>query len=166
MTMTTTLDELLANLGTLENNEDNTIQRNGANLVDEFLSTFEYYPDMETTADILWYLTDIQVRDYALGLLDKPNTHKTAAALKYLVDQAPVDSAYINAPASLLGQLCYEQGSTGDAFLMLSTAQPDYSLALLLKRVFDAGWPKESFAKMRAELHPKVVASIFGDGEE
>ena len=37
-----------------------------------------------------------------------------------------------------------------------------YSLALLLRRVFTAGWPPQSFSAMRAELHPKVVAGIFG----
>jgi len=32
----------------------------------------------------------------------------------------------------------------------------------LLRRVYCAGWPVESFAAMRAELHPKVCASLFG----
>lgn len=163
MTMTTTINDLLVNLGTLVDNEDNTIQRNGANLVDEFLSTLEYQVDMETTADILWYLTDIQVRDFALGILDKYNSVRTEQALLYLVDKAPTDTAYINAPAALLAQLYYEQGKTDDAFLMLTNTQPNYSLALLLDRVFKSGWDPKSFAKMREELHPKVVAGIFGE---
>lgn len=167
MTMTTTVDELLANLGvTLENNEDNTLQRNGANLVADYLSNFNDSTDIETVANVLWYLTDIQVRDYALGLLGEPDVSKTAAALKYLVDQAPVNSAYINAPATLLAQVFYEIGNTADAFLMLSTAQEDYSLRLLLDRVFKANWDPKSFIRMREELHPKVVAGIFGDDQE
>lgn len=167
MTMTTTINELLANLGTLVDNEDNTIQRNGASLVDGFFMSFnEVDIDMETTADVLWYLTDIQVRDFALGILDKYNSVRTEQALLYLVEKAPTDSKYISAPASLLAQLYYEQGKQGDAFLMLTNAQPNYSLALLLDRVFKSGWDPKSFAKMREELHPKVVAGIFGDGEE
>ena len=157
MTMTTTINDLLVNLGTLVDNEDNTIQRNGANLVDEFLSTLEYQVDMETTADILWYLTDIQVRDFALGILDKYNSVRTEQALLYLVDTATTDTAYINAPAALLAQLYYEQGKTDDAFLMLTNTQPNYSLALLLDRVFKSGCDTKSFAKMREEIHPKVV---------
>ena len=167
MTMTKTINELLANLGTLVDNEDNTIQRNGANLVDGFFMSFnEVDVDMETTADVLWYLTDIQVRDFALGILDKYNSVRTEQALLYLVEKAPTDSKYISAPASLLAQLYYEQGKQGDAFLMLTNAQSNYSLALLLDRVFKSGWDPKSFSKMRAELHPKVVAGIFGDGEE
>jgi hypothetical protein len=163
MTTTTTLNDLLVERGTLENNEDNTIQRNGASLVDGFFMSFnEVDIDMETTADVLWYLTDIQVRDFALGILDKYNSVRTEQALLYLVEQAPTDTAYINAPASLLAQLYYEQGKTADAFLQLTNAQENYSLALLLSRVFKAGWDPKSFARMREELHPKVVEGIFG----
>lgn len=163
MTTTTTLNDLLVERGTLENNEDNTIQRNGASLVDGFFMSFnEVDIDMETTADVLWYLTDIQVRDFALGILDKYNSVRTEQALLYLVEQAPTDTAYINAPASLLAQLYYEQGKTADAFLQLTNAQENYSLALLLSRVFKSNWDPKSFARMREELHPKVVEGIFG----
>lgn len=163
MTTTTTLNDLLVERGTLENNEDNTIQRNGASLVDGFFMSFnEVDIDMETTADVLWYLTDIQVRDFALGILDKYNSVRTEQALLYLVEQAPTDTAYINAPASLLAQLYYEQGKTADAFLQLTNAQENYSLALLLNRVFKSNWDPKSFARMREELHPKVVEGIFG----
>jgi hypothetical protein len=40
-------------------------------------------------------------------------------------------------------------------------ADGQYPLALLLKRVFAAGWPAETFATMRTELHPKITAAIF-----
>lgn len=167
MTTTDTLNDLLVERGTLENNEDNTIQRNGASLVDGFFMSFnEVDIDIETTADVLWYLTDIQVRDFALGILDKYNSVRTEQALLYLIEQAPTDTAYISAPASLLAQLYYEQGKTADAFLQLTNAQENYSLALLLSRVFKAGWDPKSFARMREELHPKVVAGIFGDDQE
>ena len=167
MTTTTTLNDLLVERGTLVDNEHNTIQRNGASLIDGFFMSFnEVDIDMETTADVLWYLTDIQVRDFALGILDKYNSVRTEQALLYLVEQAPTDSAYISAPASLLAQLYYEQGKTADAFLQLTNAQENYSLALLLGRVFKSGWDPKSFAKMREELHPKVVAGIFGDDQE
>lgn len=162
MEQTMTLNNQLVELGTLEDNEDTAIQRKGANLVDAFFMTFTASDvDVPTTAMVLHYLTDIQVRDYGLGILDK--YEKVEAALKYLIDQAPTDTPYINAPASMLAQLYYEQGNTADAFLMLTTAQPDYSLARLLDRVFKAKFSPSGFARMREELHPKVVAGIFGE---
>jgi hypothetical protein len=159
-----TINDQLVELGTLVDNEDKSIQRKGANLIDGFFMSFTASDvDMETTALVLHYLTDIQVRDFGLGLLGKYNN--TEAALKYLIDKAPTDTTYINAPASLLAQLYYEQGNTADAFLTLSNAQPDYSLALLLDRVFKSGWDPKGFARMREELHPVVIAKMFGEEE-
>jgi Domain of unknown function (DUF4192) len=162
MEQTLTINDQLVELGSLVNNEETAVQRVGANLIDGFFMSFtESDVDMETTALVLHYLTDIQVRDFALGILDKYKN--TEEALKYLVDKAPTDTEYINAPASLLAQFYYEQGNTADAFLMLSIAQENYSLARLLDRVFKAGWNPEGFARMREELHPQVVAGIFGE---
>jgi hypothetical protein len=157
-----TINDQLVELGSLVDNEETAVQRVGANLIDGFFMSFtESDVDVETTALVLHYLTDIQVRDFALGILDKYKN--TEAALKYLVDKAPTDTEYINAPASLLAQLYYEQRKPEDALLMLSNAQPNYSLAILLGRVFKSGWDPSSFAHMREELHPKVVAGIFGE---
>ena len=164
MTTTMTLNDQLVELGTLEDNHSTAVQRVGANLIDGFFMSFtESDIEMETTALVLHYLTEIQVRDFALGILDKYNSTRTKEALLYLVDKAPTDSAYINAPAALLAQFYYEQGNTADAFITLSNAQDNYSLALLLSRVFKSGWDPKSFAKMRKELHPQVVKNIFGE---
>jgi len=149
---------------TLENNEDVSIQRKGAELVDAFFSTFiPVDTDEVTTTRVLYYLTDIQVRDFALGIMGKYGEKKTLAVLEHLLDNAPTDTPYVNAPAAMLAQYQYELGSTSAAFLTLSNAQPSYSLAVLLSRVFQSNWPKESFAQMRKELHPRVVSGIFGE---
>jgi hypothetical protein len=60
--------------------------------------------------------------------------------------------------------MAYENGDGALAQKALDRALADderYPLAGLLRRVFNAGWPPESFATMRAELHPKVLASIY-----
>jgi hypothetical protein len=151
---------------TLESNEDTSIQRTGAELVDKFFSTFiTEDTDEVTTTRVLYYLTDIQVRDFALGILGKYGEERTLAALNHLLNNAVTDTPYINAPAALLAQYEYELGRTGDAFLTLTNAQPSYSLAKLLSRVFQAGFNPQSFGRMREELHPKVVAGIFGEEE-
>lgn len=162
MTTTMTINDHLVKLGTLVGNEDRAAQRVGARLVEEFFASPTNQSD-EVLVNALYYLTDIQVRDYALGLLNPSNADKLRTALSILLDAAPTDTAYINAPACLLAALEYEQGNTEDALIMLSNADVNYSLSNLLTRVFNAGWPANSFATMRAELHPKVVAGIFGE---
>jgi hypothetical protein len=67
--------------------------------------------------------------------------------------------------ASLFAALAYESGDGALAHRALDRALADingYALALLLRRVFTAGWPPQSFAAMRRELHPKVSSGIFG----
>jgi hypothetical protein len=162
MTTTMTINDQLVELGSLVDNKETAVQRVGANLIDGFFMSFtESDVDMETTALVLHYLTDIQVRDFALGILDKYKN--TEAALKYLVDQAPTDTEYINAPASLLSVLYYEMRNPSDSMTILSNASEDYSLAILLRRVYASGWDPSSFARMREELHPQVVTNIFGE---
>ena len=165
MTQTMTINDQLVELGELSGNEETAVQRVGARMIDTFISTWDAdnKPDVEATANMLYYLTDIQVRDYALGILDAYDADDTEQALTYLMEQAPTDSAYINAPAALLAQFYYEYGRKDDAYTSLSNAQENYSLALLLFRVFNAGWAPEGFARMREELHPQVVKNIFGE---
>lgn len=164
MQKTMTINDQLVELGTLVTNNAPSIQRAGAEMIEALFNTHQQGDnvDNDTVAQILYYLTDIQVRDYAIGLLEPNNADRIIPALLYLIDKAPTDTIYINAPASLLAALHYEMGNTPDAYLILSTAQADYSLARLLDRIFRYGWTPSGFAKMRAELHPKVKKGIFG----
>ena len=162
MTLTMTINDHLVELGTLVDNKEQSVQRVGARLVEQYFASSSTEQDDEVVVNVLYYLTDIQVRDYALGLIDVSKADTLIPALAHLLEKAPTDTTYINAPASILAGLYYEVGNTADAFLTLSNAQHDYSLAILLNRVFRSGWEPASFAAMRAELHPKVTASIFG----
>jgi hypothetical protein len=164
-TQSITMNDQLVKLGTLVDNHATSIQRAGAEMIEALFNTHQQGDnvDDDTVTQILYYLTDIQVRDYALGLLEPDNADRIIPALLYLIDKAPTDTIYISAPASLLAALHYEMGNTADAFLILSTAQADYSLARLLDRVFRYNWTPSGFAKMRKELHPQVIANIFGE---
>jgi hypothetical protein len=165
MTQTVTINDQLVELGTLAGNEDKVIQRAGAEMIEAFFNTHNEGDNVSenTVAQLLFYLTDIQVRDYALGLLNPSTPDKFRPALSLLVEAAPTDGDYINAPACLLAALEYEQDNKEDALIMLSNASEDYSLAMLLRRVFTANWPGSAFGNMREELHPKVTAGIFGE---
>lgn len=159
-----TMNDRLVELGTLAGNEDKVIQRAGAEMIEAFFNTHNEGDNVSenTVAQLLFYLTDIQVRDYTLGLLNPSTPDKFRPALSLLLNAAPTDTDYINAPACLLAALEYEQDNKEDALVILSNADVMYSLATLLTRVFTAGWPANSFGKMREELHPKVVAGIYG----
>jgi hypothetical protein len=112
-------------------------------------------------AGVVNALRDLQVRDYMLGIVK--DIDNSVDALEFLIEAAP---EYADAARALVATVYYESDRPEDAINTINEASDEYSLAVLLKRVFSAGWPKESFAQMRSELHPKVVATIFGDEEE
>ena len=108
-------------------------------------------------------MSDIQVRDFSLGSHTEENADFYWSMWRDLLRIAP--RGFVAPIASLFASMAYERGEGALAHRALDRALADddqYSLALLLRRVFTAGWPPESFTAMRAELHPKVVAGIFG----
>lgn len=118
--------------------------------------------DQELTARVIAGVGDIQVRDFALGSHDETSMDSYWSMWRYLTRIAP--AGFVAPVASLFAALSYERGEGALAQRALDRAladDPSYSLATLLRRVFSAGWPPESFAAMRKELHPKVCAGIF-----
>lgn len=144
-------------------------QRDGAISVIDLASRFiagsigsNRVADQMLSARVISALRDIQVRDFALGSHDGATIHIYAMMWQYLLRIAP--AGYVAPIASLYAALCYENGEGALANRSLDRArvdEPSYSLAALLRKVFSAGWPPESFAAMRKDLHPKVCASIF-----
>lgn len=111
-------------------------------------------------AGVVNALRDVQVRDYMLGIV--PTIKNSIDILEFLIEAAP---EYADPARALVATVYYENDRAEDAINTINEASDNYSMASLLKRVFNSGWPKESFAQMRSELHPKVVATIFGDKE-
>jgi hypothetical protein len=142
------------------------LQRDGATAVIDLAGEFasgRIGQDLELTARVIGRLSDIQVRDFALGSHDEENVDSYFQMWRHLMRIAP--DGFIAPVASLCAALAYESGDGALAHRALDRALEDvngYSLALLLRRVFTAGWPPASFAAMRRELHPKVCAGIFG----
>lgn len=144
-------------------------QRGGALAVLDLASRFiagslggDIADDQRLSALVLGSLSDIQVRDFALGSHDEISIEIYWTMWRYLVRIAP--SGFVAPVASLLAALSYEKGEGALAQRCLDRAladDPSYSLAALLRRVFSAGWPPESFGAMRRDLHPKVCAGIF-----
>jgi hypothetical protein len=142
------------------------LQRDGATAVIDLAGEFasgRIGQDLELTARVIGRLSDIQVRDFALGSHDEENVDSYFQMWRHLMRIAP--DGFIAPVASLCAALAYESGDGALAHRALDRALADvngYSLALLLRRVFTAGWPPASFAAMRREFHPKVCAGIFG----
>lgn len=163
MTKAITIEDKLIKLGTLENNKNNVVQRKGALSMDRFFESFDAKMDDKTTTMVLHYLTETQVRDYALGILDRYENKRTLLALTHLMNKAPADTRFINAPATLLAIHLHELGKTKDSLTALDNVLGYYSLAALVRRVFLTDvMPSKMFAEIRTSLHPKVVAGIFG----
>ena len=142
------------------------LQRDGATAVIDLAGEFALGrggEDLELVARVIGRLSDIQVRDFALGSHTDEDIDTYFLMWRQLMRMAPV--GYVASIASLFAALAYESGDGALAHRALDRALADsngYALALLLRRVFTAGWPPESFAAMRRELHPKVCAGIFG----
>lgn len=142
------------------------LQRDGATAIVDLAGEFAVGRvglDLELTARVIGRLSDIQVRDFALGAHDEENFDTYFQMWRHLMRIAP--AGFVAPIASLCAALAYESGDGALAHRALDRALADtngYSLALLLRRVFTAGWPPASFAAMRRELHPKVCAGIFG----
>jgi len=150
-----------------EKSDDLTkLQRDGATAVIDLAGEFALGRggvDLELVARVIGRLSDIQVRDFALGTHTDEDIDNFFLMWRHLMRMAP--AGYVAPIASLFAALAYESGDGALAHRALDRALADsngYSLALLLRRVFTAGWPPESFAAMRRELHPKVCAGIFG----
>lgn len=118
--------------------------------------------DPALIALVLMRLRDLQVRDFALGCMDSDSLREHVEIWRWVVRIAP--TTHLAPPATLLSATAYEIGEGDLAKSALADAlhaDDQYPLALLLKRVFEAGWPAETFATMRTELHPKITAVIF-----
>jgi hypothetical protein len=143
-----------------------TQQRIGAVAVNDLVVRFNELGesnDYELLALVLVRFKDLQVRDYAMGLATAENKDELFNLWHWLMNLSP--KGYIAPVACIFAACAYESGETElaqNGLLSALSDCPNYPLALLLRRVFTAAWPADSFATMRAELHPKICSSLFG----
>lgn len=141
------------------------LRRDGVESMDLLLDDFRMghgAGEKTLVARVIGRMADVQVRDYALGVHCEDNFDLYFAMWRELVRLAP--RGFVAPIACIIAAMAYESGDGALAQKALDRALADderYPLAALLRRVFNAGWPPEAFAQMRAELHPKVIASIF-----
>lgn len=145
--------------------EVTALRRDGVESMELLLDEFRIGrgpTDEMLVARVIGRMSDVQVRDYAMGVHQEDTYDLYFAMWRELLRLAPVG---LVAPiACIVAAMAYENGDGALAQRALDRAiadDPTYPLAALLRRVFNAGWPPQSFAQMRAELHPKVIATIF-----
>ena len=143
----------------------NAMQQDGATAIVDLAGEYESMGCSVNTAlkaKVLGRLSDIQVRDFALGCHNDVTLPSYVTMWSELLAMAP--AKFVAPVASLCAAISYESGDKEGAAQYLRRAIADdarYSLATLLQRVFASGWPTSAFAAMRADLHPKVCALIF-----
>ena len=102
---------------------------------------------------------NLQIRDFVMGLpAEGVDVRLVVAWLESLKSVTPKELS--NPALTILSAFYYEIGSQAKALETLSQADEDYSLAGLIRRVVLAGWPADSFATMRSELHPRVLDTL------
>ena len=125
--------------------------------------------DIELTGEkleavILAVNSDLQVRDWLIGLPNRWTLEEGIKLMQYLCVHAPVADTV---PFVTLQALYYyELGNTEKAIMLLNYAlrlDKDYSLAQLLQRVYSMGWPVEQVKTMRDSLDPKVLEECYGE---
>lgn len=141
------------------------LRRDGVEVMELLLDEFRIGrgpTDRRLVARMIGRMSDVQVRDYALGIHSEDTFDLYFMMWRELLKMAP--AGFVAPIACIVGAMAYEGGDGALAHKALDRAIEDdeqYPLAALLRRVFNAGWPPESFTQMRAELHPKVIATIF-----
>ena len=160
--------EVINSVPTIDYDDDpKLLQREGAEAVMDLVNEFEtggISKNQELIALVLVRLHDLQVRDFALGSICSENIDLYWNLWRWLLRIAP--SGYIAPVATLFASTSYEKGEGALAQRALDRAQSDddkYPLAKLLRQVFNAGWPPETFATMRADLHPKICDALFSE---
>lgn len=110
---------------------------------------------------------NLQLRDYLMGLtsdgLSVESVTNILRVLAVLINSAELPAYPVE---TVVACYQYRLGDSASALLSLSNGlAKDYSLAKLLLRVINAGWPADSFATMANELHPKVMAELTRTSE-
>jgi hypothetical protein len=124
--------------------------------------------DIELTGEkleavILAVNSDIQVRDWLMGLPNRWTLEEGIKLMQYLCVHAPSED--LVPFVTLQALYYYELDNTERATALLNYAlrlDKNYSLANLLLRVFNSAWPVDQFKVMRNELDPKIIETCYG----
>jgi hypothetical protein len=120
-------------------------------------------PDGDDLLKIVYAVNnDMQVRDFLLGLPKYYDTQEVINFLEHMCSEAPVmeDIPFFTVVAAL----AYEHGNGAEFFKHMGYVMvhnPEYSLAKVLAKAAASGYPGAMLAKMREDLHAKVMSICY-----
>ncbi len=138
-------------------------RKQACELIAESLNNDIELTDEKLEAVILAVNSDIQVRDWLIGLPNRWTIEEGIKLMQYLCVHAPSED--LVPFVTLQALYYYELGNTEKSTTLLNYAlrlDKNYSLAQLLLKVFTAGWPAEQFKTMRDNLDPKIIEACYG----
>jgi hypothetical protein len=157
-------EEMLQQLGTYEiNNTDTNIQ-----IVEDIRKAIDGIADgVIPSALHIAQVTvaaneNLQIRDFLMGVQLEKDIDFVGEYVQLLSEVVTKEQAV--PLATIFCSYLYQLSEVNTAKIMLDeviSINPDYALAKLLKRVFDAQWPPASFAEMAQQLHHKVIDTIY-----
>lgn len=140
--------------------QNKSIALNVYEQIDRFADGIE--PTAQEIAQLTVAINEhIQVRDFLLGIPKERDINYVGNWLSHVGNRTP--RLYEVPVATIVSSLYYSVGDIQQANVYLSMAlenNPEYNLAKLLRRVYDAGWGADGFGTMRDELHDKVKEEI------
>jgi tetratricopeptide (TPR) repeat protein len=163
----TTTEEVLAAIDSFTKEYDvNNAEQNKSIALNVYEQIDRFAEGIAPTAQEIAQLTvaineHIQVRDFLLGIAKERDVNHVGSWAAYVGNRTP--RLYDVPMATILSSLYFSEGDEEQANHYLGVAleiNPEYSLAVLLNRVYQSGWAPEGFSSMRNQLHDKVKAEI------
>jgi hypothetical protein len=109
---------------------------------------------------------NIQLRDYLMGLTNDGLSVESVAnilrVLSVLIKSAELPAYPVE---TVLASYMYRLGDSEASLMLASGLARDYSLAMLLAKIFITGWPASTFNSMSNKLHAGVVEEITRTSE-
>ena len=105
---------------------------------------------------------NLQIRDFLMGLRLEKDTDYIGTYLSVIGNVITKDKCI--PIATVFTTYLYEAEETEYAKEFLGKVlekNPDYSLAKLLKRVYDAQWPASAMTDMATKLHDSILENIY-----
>lgn len=141
----------------VENDEQNkSIALNVYNQIDRFADGIE--PTAQEIAQFTVAINEhVQVRDLVLGIPKERDINYVGKWIAYVGNLTP--EVYDVPVATIMSSLYYAEGDEDKATYYIDKAlsiNPEYSLAKLLKRVYEANWGAQEMIDMRDKLHDQV----------
>jgi tetratricopeptide (TPR) repeat protein len=163
----TTTEEVLAAIDSFTKEYDvNNAEQNKSIALNVYEQIDRFAEGIAPTAQEIAQLTvaineHIQVRDFLLGIAKERDVNHVGSWAAYVGNRTP--RLYDVPMATILSSLYFSEGDEEQANHYLGVAleiNPEYSLAVLLNRVYQSGWAPKGFSSMRNDLHDLVKAEI------